>query len=46
VAVNGHDHWSAISWDLGPGCDEGPHRSVLQALPQPSKISDTDGVVV
>jgi hypothetical protein len=46
VAVDGHDHWSAVSWDLGPGCDEGPHPSVLPALQRASKISDTEDVVV
>lgn len=46
VAVDGHDHWSAVSWDLGPGCDEGPRRSVLRALQRASKISDTEDVVV
>jgi hypothetical protein len=46
VAVDGHDHWSAASWDLGPGGDEGPPRSVLRALQRASKISDTEDVVV
>ena len=41
VVVDGHDHWSPILEDLGPGCDEGPHRLCASGPAVDPQISST-----